>query len=70
MAHMNEPSSWISLNNRDLPHQALLFSLFSLIPSYLSDFHPDDFEGAQNIYSTVSHSREMKETYCLISVHL
>lgn len=46
---MNEPSSLISLNNRDLPHQDHLFSLFWWILNYLSDFHPDDFEDAQNI---------------------
>lgn len=46
MAHMNEPTSLISCNNRDLPHQALLSS-------------DEFFEGAQTIHSTGSHSNEI-----------
>lgn len=46
MAHMNEPTSLISCNNSDLPHQALLSS-------------DEFFEGAQTIHSTGSHSNEI-----------
>lgn len=43
---MNERSSLMSFSNRDLPHQALSLLMNSS-------------EGAQTIYSTVSHSREI-----------
>lgn len=57
--YMYESSYLISLNNRNLPHQVLLISLFWWILNCLSDFHPDNLGGAQKIYGTVSQSREI-----------